>query len=625
MMSISRKLILGSAIVLGILLAGAVTLYTLFDAARLKEQFIQRVGQQTGRQLTIAGDLKLSIWPQIGLRTGALSLSEVDGKSELLKLDSANVSVAVLPLLSGKIEAKHIELDGLTLRLVKYRDGRLNVDDWLGKDASKGDSPSPPLAAESPAASSYEISLAGIDIRDLRLTYLDERSGKTTEIRDLDLSTAEVVSNTKERTLTVEKFKLAIHLVKDDLKLLLELVSPKLAMTSGILKADFAASLDLAGQTIPAGRLRMPANIQLTADVLQRTAKGAVAAQLEESTIDLRLELAQISPLGLGFDVRINSLNLDRYLTDSQPADSTAISKPVNPEQQKAGDKKIDFSWLKALNAKGKIALDRLQFKNLKFEQVSAQLKLENGRLQLAPINARLYEGRSEGELSIEAEGNGIALRERILGVSMTPLLHDLNGKDFIEGRGNISLDLETHGSTAAGFKRQLDGKASVVLRDGAIKGLDVGKILREVQATMGKGNVSGAMHDSDKTEFSEFSASFDIQNGVARNRDLAIVSPIAVIGGEGQIDLVNESLDYMAKLKLSKTLATEEAKKGTSLLGLSVPVRIYGPFAKPVYALQLDQLVAEGVKLKLEENQGRLKEKAVEALGRELQKLLQH
>ena len=88
---------LGGVVVL--VIAGLIAVAVLFDANALKGEIERTVQEKTGRTLKLEGELGLAFWPNIGASLGRASLSERDGKSSFLALESAHVSVAVMPLL----------------------------------------------------------------------------------------------------------------------------------------------------------------------------------------------------------------------------------------------------------------------------------------------------------------------------------------------------------------------------------------------------------------------------------------------------------------------------------------------------------------------------------------------
>lgn len=679
-MTVVRKLGIGVAVLVGLLAVGAGTLYALFDEAAIKRQLIEQVAAKTGRQLSIEGELGLSVWPDVAVRLGQISLSEADGRSEFARLGSARIAVAVMPLLSKRLEAKRIEIDGLTVNLVKHKDGSLNIDDLTQGKPAPGAAPE--ASAGKPGAP-MEIDIAGLALHNVHLSWHDEATGKTSEISDLDLSTGSLSGNTGSKRFSVEKFKLATQGSSGADHFVLALETPGLKLTEGEAKgdslvmsatlertgkkvvarialddlggsldaltirkfalvvdgkvgeADFKAdlaspvsvngkdkivtldklvgSVDVASPALPMKRLKLPLDARLTADLEHKKADFTLKTRLDDSKMDLKLAVERFAPLALGFALDIDQLNVDHYLPPKKAGQGGGAS--AKAEAGKAAEAKIDLAALKGLDIKGSVKVGRLEAHKLKLSGLDARIEAADGRLQVAPLRANLYGGSLDGSLSANAGNNQFALRQNLRGVDIAPLLKDLADKDILEGHGSVSLDVTTRGDTVSALKRGLAGNASLALSNGAIKGLNVAKLLREAKALLsGKQAMSGNASMAEKTDFSALTASFRIDGGVARNSDLSLKSPVLRLAGEGDIDIGNDRIDYLAKVSVDDSL-TGSGSELAQLKGITVPLRLRGPYPQIAYTLELDKLLVEAAKTKL-------KEKAQEMLGKELQKL---
>jgi AsmA protein len=325
----------------------------------------------------------------------------------------------------------------------------------------------------------------------------------------------------------------------------------------------------------------------MRADIDGQTAALHANTQLDESKIAAKLNLTRFSPLALGFDVDIDRLNVDKYLP---------------PKSAETGEKKaetpLDFSAIKGLNASGVVKIGQLQVSNVKAANVRLEIKAADGKLDVAPHSASLYNGSLTGALSVNANNNRIALKQSLANVSINPLMKDALDKDVLEGRGNVALDVTSGGTTVAAMKKGLNGTASVNLKDGAIKGINLAKTFRESKALFSgrKGAVQEAKQ-TEKTDFSELSASFRIAGGVARNDDLSMKSPFIRLGGAGDLDIGEDRVEYLAKA----TSGGQGGRELDHLKGLTVPVRVSGPFDKLAYNIEFGGLVAEAAKAKVE------------------------
>src|SRR5205085_11502872 len=85
--------------------------------------------------------------------------------------------------------------------------------------------------------------------------------------------------------------------------------------------------------------------------------------------------------------------------------------------------------------------------------------------------------------------------------------------------------------------------------------------------------------NQTEKTDFSELNATFRIADGVARNSDLDLKSPFLRLGGEGAIDIGRGRVDYLARATVIATPKGQDAGDMALLRGLTVPVKLSGPF----------------------------------------------
>jgi AsmA protein len=224
--------------------------------------------------------------------------------------------------------------------------------------------------------------------------------------------------------------------------------------------------------------------------------------------------------------------------------------------------------------------------------------------------------------LRATAGTNQFAVKQKLDGISIQPLLKDLLGKDPLEGRGSVSLDLQTQGATVSALKKALAGQAALSLSDGAVNGINVAKLLREVKAGLSNKSVTTTASAVEKTDFSALSASFRIAGGVAHNDDLKLTSPFLRMSGGGDIDIANERIDYLAKVSVVNTSTGQQGKSLAVLKGVTVPLRLRGPFSELAYSLELGDLVEDLAKAKLDENKEQIKAKVVEKLGDQLKGL---
>jgi len=674
-----RILGLAFGALLAVVAIGLGALYALFDGEKIKTELTRVVMEQKQRKLEITGQLELSVWPDVGIKLGRLTLSEPGGKEEFLALDAARVAVAVMPLLSKQVQVQRIEVDGLKATLVKKKDGTLNIADLTGGAADKeGSAKAAPKVGAGDTAP-VQIDIAGIRIANAQLTWRDEKSRETTKLSNLDLGSGRVQADSGRQTLAVDALSLAAKgkAGADSFDLKLEVPRLNIApdkssgetlkltanlagsgrnlvaklLLSGVegnakalkigkltldldakagesavkahldspVAADLAAqtlaleklagSLDLANPQMPMKQLKLPLSGSLRADLAKQSAALDLGTRFDESNIALKLKVAKFAPLALGFDLDIDTLNVDKYLPPRKAEEKAAAGKEAPPGKE-AAEGKLDFSALKGHDVNGALRIGALQVAKLKLAKLNAKIKLAGGRLDVAPLTLNLYEGSASGSLSLNAAGNQLALKQNLTGISINPLLKDLADKDLLEGRGNVALDVTSRGDSVTAMKKALGGTAALSLKDGAIKGINLAQSMRDIKAKLGtlQGKAEGTTQKAkagEKTDFSELTASLKIANGVARNDDLAMKSPFLRLAGAGDIDIGAGRMDYLARVTLVNTSTGQGGKEADKVKGLTVPVRITGPFDALAYKPELGDLAADMAKAKLEEKAG--------------------
>jgi AsmA protein len=330
--------------------------------------------------------------------------------------------------------------------------------------------------------------------------------------------------------------------------------------------------------------------------------EGAVqfVTKLDESRIEGKASITRFSQPAYTFDCSIDQLDADRYMPKpgAKKAEGTGpTAKPASESVAQSAEKPMDLSGPKGATANGTIRIDRLKVANLSSSQVRADIKLGNGRLDVNPLAANLYEGSLSGAFSAQWESVPVfRLKQQLSQVNLGALLKDAANSDKLEGKGTLSVDVTTQGTTTAALKKGLNGNAGLTVLDGSIKGIDLAGTIRDAKAKLRelRGKKTQGENKSEKTSFTEMKATFTIKNGVAHNSDLSMKSPLLRVAGEGDIDIGNDRLDYLVRPTLVGTTKGQGGREASDLAGVTVPVRITGPLKEPQYTIDFSALAEE-------------------------------
>ena len=239
--------------------------------------------------------------------------------------------------------------------------------------------------------------------------------------------------------------------------------------------------------------------------------------------------------------------------------------------------------FLKRFRISSQIQIEKLHLRGLEMGRLRATLNGSRGLFRLNPLRFDLAGGQVTEKASLNVASYPVKWTESVhmSGVSIAPVLKALADMDMLEGVLQMDTDMKAVGLLPASSLKSLNGRGSLLLRDGSVKGFDIAGTLRTLTSP-GQGG------GSKKTDFAQLSGSFAIKNGVVKNDDLFMASPLFRLTGQGLVNLPKSSLDYHVKPRLVGTL-TGQGDTLTVRKGLSVPLRIRGPFSSPRITPEID------------------------------------
>jgi AsmA protein len=601
-------LVLLVAIGIGILVA-------TFDPNDYKGEIERLAKERTGRTLKFHGDIELALWPSIGAKIGKVTLSRRASEHDFAAVDSAQVAVRLMPLLRGEVVVDQVSLAGLRASVIRAKGGTFDFEDLLGAaGAGAGGGGAKPAPAGGPPTR-VKFDVAGVSLKDAGFAYLDEGTGQRLEVQDLDLRTGRIAEDVPGKLWLAANVRGKKPMI--DLKLLLEGT-----YRLGIARQEYALTgmdLKVSGSAADFSRIALGVTGDARAQLAKERVDADFVAKFDDTTVKAKLALSDFDTPHYGFDVDLDRIDVDRYLVaqpDAKPAPSAGPKVEV--------DVPVDLGALEGLRADGKLAIGSLKLMGLSIAELKAQVRAADGRAQLAPHSAKLYEGTLEGALTLAAKGNRVSLKESLAGISIGPLVKDLMERDAVEGKGDVAVDLSAAGPTVNAMKRSLAGTARVELRDGALKGINLTEALRKTRAAFGSKSAEQQSADTaQRTDFSAMRASFVIKDGVARNDDLDVRAPLVRVGGVGEIDVGRSQLNYVAKASVVATAKGQGGADLEHLSGLTIPVKLTGSFDAPKYEIDYRAIASGAAKAKLEEKKAEVKEKAKEKIEEKLRGLL--
>ncbi|MBR9971640.1 AsmA family protein [Magnetospirillum sulfuroxidans] len=630
-----KKILAIVGVIVVLLIAALVALPSLVPADKIKGEVVAQVKAATGRDLSIQGKVSVSAFPSLGVEVNNVALANPAGFStkDLIRLGALDVKLKLLPILSGRVEVDSFVLVDPVITLEVDRKGKAN---WVfdtpataakGKPAPAEKTPSPATSASGSGSASGldDIVLGDVRIQNGKLTYIDGPAGTKEDVDGINLA---VSLKSLDAPLAVKgglnwhakAIDLGLNVAKPRALLDGKSTDADLSINSETVKLSFkgqanggphagaTGALDLSVPSIRAlaqwatgkplamagsglGPLALNGQLAAAGTKISLTQTN-IAIDAIKAKGDFNVDTGGARPALKG-KLDVEALDLNPYLPADKPAASSAggSAAPAATAGGKAAksgwsDDPIDASGLKAADVDFALSVGSITVNKIKVGKSALKLVLNNGRLNADLTELALYQGSGKGKIGLDGSQPGIGLDASFVlkGLQAEPFLTDAADFNRLEGTGNFDVQVSGRGRTERQLVSALNGKGAVSFLDGAIKGINLAEMVRNVTTAFGGGG------SAQKTDFAELGGTFTITDGIVRNQDLALKSPLLRVEGKGSVELPPRTVHYRVEPKAVASLEGQGGKADVG--GIQVPVIIEGPWENLSYRPDLEAML---------------------------------
>lgn len=474
----------------------------------LRERLVAEVETRTGRTLTVAGPMSVSLYPRVLVALEGVAMAPPDGMAggPFVTVPTLDVETSLWSLLARRPRLDRVTLHRPTFAFVIDAQGRRSWDNVSARprpaptsvEGAVANPSAPGDAGPKASARALRRGPMGIRVVDGTVRYRDDRSGASYEAGALDLNVNADGADGR-------------------------------AELSGAL-AWQGVPLRFAGTASPA--------------LILKGEPGQVAVKLAGAPVEAAYEGTLVLRGGVSAD--------------------------------------------------GALLVERLNYKDVRIGPARLAVSVHDGVAQLTLQDAELYGGRGNGSLTLDGTrpAQAVAANLKLTGLSMLPLLTDVAGVTWFDGQGTLTLALNGQGSSERQIVETLQGQVQVSVAEGALAGIDIDKAVRALQ----RGRLGDlALRPEDRTPFSELVGTFDIVNGVAKSRDLKLVSTHVELKGEGLIELAPRRIDYTLHTKINAGAPAQDAVLNIGTL--EFPIAIKGPLERPKFTIKGQEGLTDALK----------------------------
>jgi AsmA protein len=610
-------------VVLALLVVVALASLLLLPGERIARVALDQIEAQTGRKVTLSGEVQLSYYPILGARTGAVEIANADWSDNgpLLRAEALKIGVDLAALIAGDIKITGLEVLSPTVLMERHADGRANWE--IGVDGVSASGQGTPAQTSDNALA---LSLDRALVNDGQLRYLDHATGSDLTISDLSLDLSwPVYRGAAGFALTARPAGMQVISVSGDIADLAALIEggvtnlnataelsgataafdgvlgvPAQAQGSIALKTEDTsatwAALGVNGVVLPRGvgrQVTLAGNVTLT-QAMQLSLRDMVL-QLDQNRINgaLDVDLAQTRPF---VTARLQGGPLD--LTGL--ADGTGSGDDKSAASSDGWSKAaIDASALGLVNADLTLKAPSIALPNLSFQALDLRAGIDRSRAVVTLNALQGYGGNFAGQV-VANNRNGLSVGGdlSVSGVEMQSLLGDLVGVTRFTGAADARLSYLGVGQSVHQIMNSLSGEGAINMGRGTIEGVDLDSLMRQGLATGGT------------TVFDRLSASFTMKDGDLNNPDLLLELPLITARGEGRVGLGKRDIDYL----FTPQLGSLEDQGG-----LAIPVRIKGPWSSPKVWPDLERAVDLNLQEEKKKAEAKAKAKLEDKVKKEL------
>ncbi|HGE8484495.1 TPA: outer membrane assembly protein AsmA [Serratia marcescens] len=606
-----RRLLTTLAILLVVVVAGMSALVLLVNPNDFRGYMVKKVEQKSGYQLTLEGDLRWHIWPQLSILAGRMTLTAPGAKAPVVSAENMRLDVKLLPLLSHQLFVKQVMLKNAVIRLTPDSEEHSQVDAPIAPAGSGTDS----------ADAAWKFDIDNLRVVDSLLIW-QRADNEQINVRDINLT----LQQTEKRQAQLE---LSSRVNRDQRDLTFSMAADvdlqQFPRQIGAKVTQF--NYQLAGADILNGGIQGEGNAQV---VYQQTPAQIAVSQLNVSANNSQLTGDISATLGAvpGYVVNLNSANLDLdalsgWQSSTTTAEQPAVtSAPVIASQ--VDDRQQNLEALRDFTAQLNLQAAQVTYRGMNVTQLAVTADNQRGLLTLHKLAGQLAGGDFSLPGTLDARGNKpvISVQPVLNQVELGTVLKAFDMPQMLTGKFSMKGDLTGDRLSSQAFERRWRGTAQLAMQDAQLHGLNIQQLIQQAVAR-NDNSVRGQDSYQRYTEVKSVSAQASLSQGTVKLSGLTADSPLLALTGAGSIDMPGKQCDMALNVRVTggwqgRGELIEQLQK------TPIPLRVYGPWQQLNYQLQVDQVLRKTLQDRAKDALNKWAEKNKDSReGQDLKKLL--
>ncbi|HIH4769525.1 TPA: outer membrane assembly protein AsmA [Citrobacter freundii] len=581
-----RRFLTTLMILLVVLVAGFSALVLLVNPNDFRAYMVKQVAVRSGYQLQLDGPLRWHVWPQLSILSGRVMLTAEGASDPLVRADNMRLDVALWPLLSHQLSVKQVMLKGAVIQLTPQTEA------VRGKDApvAPKDNMLPDLAEDK----GWSFDIARLRVADSVLVFQHEDDEQVT-VRDIRL---EMEQDSQHRG----TFDFSGRVNRDQRDL-------ALSFNGTVDASDYPHNLSanieqlswqLQGADLPPQGINGQGHLQAQwLEEKKQLSFSQINLTANDSSFSGQAHVALLEKPEWAVDLKFGQLNLDNLLVQHDAAvtakgevqqgqSQSTLARPVIASQVDA----VSYQGLKGFSADIALQADKVLWRKMAFENVSAKIDNRFGLLNIAQL-----QGKSDGGLislpgTLDArKGEPRAVfHPRLEGVEIGTILKAFDYPIALTGKLSLTGDFSGSDIDAQAFRHSWQGQAHVEMNDTRMEGMNFQQMIQQAVERSG-GDAKAQQNMENVTRLDRFVTDMTLDNGEVTLDNMVGESAMLALTGKGTLDLVKQNCNTLFNIRVLGGW-DGESKLINFLKATPVPLRVYGQWQSLNYSLQVDQLL---------------------------------
>lgn len=598
-----KKILVILLILILVVVISIASLIVFVDPNNFRGFISNTIKDKTGYELTIEGDLRWHIWPQVSILTDSVKLSDHGAQKPILTADNMRLDVELMPLFSKKLEIKNVFIKSAMINITDESKGDMAKNREQSTSNNSTDQSS--TTNNEKSASNWKFAFNKFEVADSTIAL--QRNDDLINFRNINLTVEQ--SNDKnisiDLTGNVDKNQQDLYY---SINANVEMSQFPQKATIKLNRFDYTYKGVTSSDQVFKGNLNAVINYQkepmqlssqnIAFSVNDNHFAGALIAKLESKPyIDLQLNS--------------NKLDVASFSQQKQKSKDNVAVQQTPPVVSQVTKSSNELDFLNSFNAKAQLNIkqviaDKITLNNLKVDMVN-----NDGIATIKDIDLDF----AKGHVSANGVANGkqkntlIKLNTKATNIDLNTFFNQIQTAYDLEGSVNANGVLEASTLSSAKLLSSLAGNIDISVNNARLNNLNIQSIIENAAAAYNKDAITPE-NQKKYTEFHNISTSASISNGnIQLNTVNANSETLDIVNGSGRIGIMAKDLDVNLNIKM---LGGWNSKSDTiaKLQKITIPLRIYGQFANLRYQLDIAKVLTEVFSDKLQDRLEKLRNK---------------